>query len=199
MKEKEDDSTWLVSELKEECVESLDDNEANTLFYIAGCLGRSVARLRKCDSCKSCLTETGDISLSELDEVVEADKRRRLLNLANRGGLAKPSEFTMSVCIFGYLYFKQIFDSSDLVSKILQCKAQAATFSSAVQEILQSDSSLSSLANFVCESGHNSLCILLTKLFNCLSKNVISRLNTNQRITMESKKLRKLQSLPSCK
>lgn len=199
MKEKEEDPTWLLKELREENIDCLDDHETNVIFYIAGCLGRSVARLRKCDACKSCLTEIGDISPFELQEIVEEDRRCRLLNLANRGGLAKPSEYSMIVCSFGYIYFKQIFDNPDLVSKMLQHTSHASTFSSAVLQMLQSDSSFSWLTNFVCGSGHDPLHTLLTKLFNCLSKNVVIHLNANQKITADAKKLRKLQSLPSNK
>lgn len=192
--------SWLVDQLHEEQPENMTRDEANVVYYIAGCLGRSIARQKKCSECKICLTET-PLDAASMPDIPEEHTRSRLLQLVNRGGLAAPSEYSMSVCIFGFLYFKQIFDSPQLAKQMFQRKAHAELFSSAVLHILQEDPSLCALTTFSCERGHSPFVIILKKLFNCLSKNVLSRLHRCPPVTLasDSRKLRKIQSCSTAK
>lgn len=190
-----EDVSWLVDQLHEEQPENMTHDDANVVYYVAGCIGRSVSRLRKCFECKTCLTETAFDPTSESGS--DNSTRSRLLHLANRGGLAAPSEYTMSVCIFGFLYFKQIFDTPDLARQMFQRKTHADIFTSAVLYFLQKDSSLRVLTAFTCMNGHICFELIMRKLFNCLSKNILARLNTTPHITPASD-LRKLRKLQSC-
>jgi len=168
-------------------------DEANVVYYVAGCIGRSVSRLRKCFDCKTSLTENAINTSSESSITDES----RLLHIVNRGGLAAPSEYAMSVCIFGFLYFKQIFDTPDLTRQVFQSKAHADLCTSAVICFLRKDASLRALTMFECAKGHISAELILRKLFNCLSKNIINRLHQTPHVVPASD-TRKLKKLKSC-
>lgn len=189
-----EDVSWLVDQLHEEHPETMSMDEANVVYYVAGCLGRSVARQKKCSDCKTCLTDIAlDTSVTEINDECT---RSRLLQLANRGGLAAPSEYSMTVCIFGFLYFKQIFDSPELSKHMFKQTAHAQLFSSAVTSMLQKSPSFCFITTYSCEKGHFPFEIILKKMFNCLSKNVLSRLHRSPQVPLasDSRKLRKMQS-----
>lgn len=186
-----EDVSWLVDQMQEEQAENMTHDEANMVYYIAGCIGRSISRQRKCIECKTCL----------IDPSLDNCTRSRLLHLANRGGLAAPSEYSMTVCIYGFLHFKQIFDSPNLATQMFQKKAHAELFSSAILCSFQKNSSLCALTTFACKEGHLSFQMILRKLFNCLSKNIVTRLQKSPPVAFasDSRKLKKLKSCSTSK
>lgn len=59
-----DDVLWLSSFLTipEQC--NLDDTDSNLVYYVAGCIGRSVGRVKKCEECHHLLLLSTDIAES---------------------------------------------------------------------------------------------------------------------------------------
>ena len=182
---------FIVESFTEESPDTLSDADANVIFYVAGCLGRAVARQRKCEACKRALIADPILS-SEIAE--DALDHARLLQIANRGGLAKPSEYTMSVCAYGFLYFRQVTDSNVLFSKRLP-SGHCRCFTLAVERFLLRDQSTAILTRFTCDSGHTVFRQIISKLFNCISGNIVTKFNSPLLPRKnDDRKLRKLQS-----
>ena len=175
------DSEWLISNLNGAGDISLDElsaTERNVLFFVAGYLGRSVCKQRKCLNCRALLLEQCDIQPSEEEHSFSSDDMRQLFDMADRGGLATPSAYTLSVCSVGYLYFSHINRDKDILRKFLKCKYQQTTFTD-VTNLAMSDHAFAYLVAMKCCSDENHLNFewLVKKLFNCFAKNLLSRLN----------------------
>ncbi len=163
------DVDFIVESFTEESPDAMSDADSNVVYYVAGSLGRAVARQKKCEACKRALI-TDPIFSSEIENVSDGD-RDRLLNLANRGGLAKPTEYTMSVCAYGFLYLRQASESNVLFSRHLPY-GHSRCFTLAVEQFLQRDQFTTLLTKYNCENGHALFRQSISELFNCISGNI---------------------------
>ena len=84
----------------------------------------------RCAECKSSLVH-GNVDVTDISiEGVEYD---RLLRLADRSGLAKPTDLCFSLCAFFYAYYDYLFSAEDLFLKLMRCKNQQQVFVSAIE------------------------------------------------------------------
>ena len=84
--------------------EGVSSEDQTIIFYVAGYIGRTVSHQRKCTSCQELLIfNTTDALELNVDESIKGDEDvRTLLEMANRGGLAKPTELTFTICVVIY-------------------------------------------------------------------------------------------------
>ena len=83
-------------------IDNMDVVEQSTVYYVAGYVGRSISRRNKCRDCKSLLVESDENDAALLDD------KHLILNDLNRGGLSLPSDFCYTVCLFSYLFYRQL-------------------------------------------------------------------------------------------
>ena len=79
---------------------SIDNDTMGIVYYVSGCIGRSVSRCNRCSSCKDALVEDRDIDVEDVADY--KDGRDCLLQLVDRGGLAAPTQLCLSLCILAY-------------------------------------------------------------------------------------------------
>jgi len=167
-------------EVSENDIESLPSSTLSVLYYVAGYIGRSISRRRKCDACKETLVSNCDISLSE-------SPQSELLQYISRGGLSAPSDACFALCCQAYLLLCQL-DIEDKRKKLLKSENQRETFvKCALLTYTANDHSM-------CSCGHRNLKLLLITMFNCFSKNLKRQLTSDQGLKGNERKLRKLQS-----
>ena len=100
---------------------------------------------------------------------------RQLLELADRGGLATPTEFTYFICSFAYMIFNHIVANCDLKRKFLSCEDHNAVFIKTVTVLIgtkYSDTGINSFISITCDKNHIVFGRILQKLFHCFIKNV---------------------------
>ena len=112
------DIEWLASQLSipEEC--DLTAINSDLVYYVAGSIGRSVGRVKKCTNCNTLLVDRHIDTMVELmcDEECAAtrhclhtvEEKDGLLDLVNRGGLAHPTDYCYVVCKTIFLLYTDI-------------------------------------------------------------------------------------------
>ena len=173
----------LINELHEVCsIEEASREEQNIVFYVAGFIGRSISRRNHCDNCKNILLTDDQVQINidhsdfEPTNLSDSD-RRTLFDMANRGGLSSPSEYCFHICLVGFLYFSQIFNSDSLTKKFLACHEHEKIFVEALSLKMASSNSCFTITDPVCASGHNFRRQMFVKLYHCFIKNFLRRVN----------------------
>ena len=101
----------------------LKSTDSNLVYYVAGCLGRSVGRVRKCEDCHSLLLLPKDNCECDIEVVPHCSEYTNLLEEINRGGLRRPTEYCFAVCCVIFICYKQIVDNFKLHRKFI-CKCE---------------------------------------------------------------------------
>ena len=142
-----DACAWLVDELSVVADISLDElaeGERIVLFFVADCLGRSICKQRQCSDCKTLLISNHEIQPSLESHLELNDDMRRLFDMADRGGLAVPSEYTLSVCSVAFVYFTRINSDNERSQKFFKCKQQQLLFVDVVKKLSSEKQSIRS-------------------------------------------------------
>ena len=113
----------------------MHDIDTNVVYYVAGYIGCGVSRQLRCSNCKSCLVAN---ALSEEPDAVDlVDSKRTLLDMADRGGLAAPTEVAFSVCAIGYLCYYVLREHAILMKRLLLQINHRALYVVAVTKVVQ--------------------------------------------------------------
>ena len=151
-------------------IDNMDVVEQSTVYYVAGYVGRSISRRNKCRDCKSLLVESDENDAALLDD------KHLILNDLNRGGLSLPSDFCYTVCLFSYLFYRQL-EETNRRKSFLCSRNQRNTFLSNVLKKLPSILGIKIAFNKRCGSGHVLLNVIITCIFNCFAKNLKRHMN----------------------
>lgn len=198
------DVSYITDEL--ECISSVDQvsvDDQNVIYYVSGFCGRSVSLQKKCSACRSLLLDNGKHLPLNIDEDLKVrEEFSTLLQMADRGGLAKPSDYTFSISLLMYQYYSQVVSNPDLRQKFLSSDNHFRVFISIMQHMFKKCNVSSTLSSVTCSDGHTVFQFIASSLFNCFIKNLIKTLNTSQmattadsRVTVTRKKLCKLQTM----
>lgn len=173
-------------------MESLDVSDKNVIYFVAGYIGRSISRQRKCDDCKSLLV----LKNSRDDHDIDVDKEE-LLQMASRGGLSSPTELNFMICCICYLCFTFVDNDNDLRNTFLKSDSHRSYFVAAVRAHCEQTEAVKSLLAVKCHKGHAAFSAICTKIFNCFCKNLLKRLNDGHGSMDQSKTNRKIRKLQS--
>jgi hypothetical protein len=160
----------------------LHDGEEGVVYYIAGYISRSIMKRTKCEDCFELLIkslEPPEIDFGTEDAAARSGKED-FLNSIDRGGLVTPSELVYIVCVHAIQLKEELFDSGELQKRFLSSANPRAIFASILNEKITSYAECEELLNQKCNASHKFLTfvpVIASKLFNCLSKNFISKLN----------------------
>ena len=83
------DYLWLTEFLFSIALDDIDQNDSLVAYFVAGCIGRSIARRKRCTLCKETLITCGEFS--SLKDCLPAD-HQNLFEMTDRGNLSTPSE-----------------------------------------------------------------------------------------------------------
>ena len=149
------------------------------------------------------LREAGNVTSVKptvIDDSVDHDSQdlnqscTELFDLLPRGGLARPSVLNFSICSIVYDYFQQVCDEKMVCAEFLKKGRHRSLF---VESVTRNTSSVNPvLTEAQCENNHSCCMLLVKKLFNLFSRNVLKRLNDDCLNTgcSSDRKIRKLQS-----
>ncbi len=168
-------------------------------FYVAGALARAEVRGKTCQCPGILLEEDSELPAvgsppSYLDPSV-----RLFLDQVNRGGLLRPSQLALSICLKGWQVFHQIDRSPPLRQQFLKCALPKRCFSRIVSLSLLQDDELGQeifSPENQCSSGHQTMENIVTRFFNCLAKNLVSSLSNDKTTASHSRK-RKIRKVTS--
>jgi hypothetical protein len=147
------------------------DNDLSIVYYASGAVARSVVRSTKCGHCKEELVS--DDSYMEHDSTLH--KASEYLDSVNRGGLSKPTEYTLALSVICWRVFEELKASPTLSKQLLGSKCQRSLFLKIVDRLpdnQQYDCQQLMLDNY-CVKGHDIKKLIVHRMFNCFAKNLV--------------------------
>ena len=154
-------------------------NDANIIYYVSGAIARSVVRSVKCDSCKEMLISPDALEPLEVDESLDYSAAT-FLDSVNRGGLARPSEYTFMLCVHCWRIFEEIRMNAQLKTTFLGAACQRSLFAKVVDR-LSGDQLYGQVPvgdNF-CFKGYDLNALIVYRFFNCVAKNLVKDLTNH--------------------
>ena len=107
------DTFWLFEFF---CSISIDDDvllsESVVIYCVSGYIARTITRRRKCSSCKNLLIDSSDAP--NIQSAIP-DEHRELLQMAIRGGLSSPSQYTFAVATLGAEFYRAMMNGPPTV------------------------------------------------------------------------------------
>ena len=192
---------WLTEHLLVVAVYGLEDlaeNDANLAFYVSGYIARSITRRRKCSSCKSMLMKNEDAPSLP---VCDSEDHSKLFEMADRGGLAVPSEYCFAVTTLAVQCYTAILADEAAKTKMMTVANQRSVFVTSVKRLVAESSHYCGMLHNKCLRDHCNFELILQIVFNCFAKNELKRLNAprTKAPDMMARKVRKLTSGSSTK
>ena len=164
---------------------TLSDNELQVVFYVSGYCGHRIKMSVTCDECVSCF----------VDEYVlpVVDVPTDFFNYINRGRLKAPTPRLFNFLCKVYTLFC-LLKSSNKFDEFLRLRSPVNCFVSLVEERFFNDSYICKQYSCIHDLYvHWRRCV--RTFFNCLSRNLVRNLQTQQNLTAcSSKKIHKLRS-----
>ena len=169
--------------------------DANITFFVCGYVDRNVSRRRKCSFCKEMLVK-GHEPTPIYDFLQE--EYTHLLDIADRGGLSKPSEFCYTVTALAVQYYSALTDNDHARIRFLTLSKQREAFIFVLKKALPFQN-CSFLLQQQCSAGHFNFTAIIESAFYCFAKTELKRVNDSKKTILEERKKnsRKLQKLPS--
>lgn len=109
------------------------------------------------------------------------------LETINRGGLARPTDYTFMVAVNCWRVFEAIRASSDLKNQLLQATNQKSVFCKTIDRVTVDQLCDPVLVrDNMCVKGHDLKYLLVSRFFNCVAKNLAKDLtNKEQRSSLK--------------
>lgn len=173
-------------------------NDANVIFYVSGAIARSAARATKCDSCRQLLINADDeLEPLEMDATLDYSSTA-FLNSVNRGGLARPTDYTFLLCVHCWRVFEDIRASTELKKQFLGAGCHRALFYKVIDRLTTSEMyGQEVVGDNYCTAGHDLKLLLVNRFFNCVAQNLVKELTRkadDHGPQSRSRKIAKLQS-----
>ena len=173
----------------------LTSADANIIYYVTGALVRSTLNRFSCDDCSRMLLDQsdGDNTLPILNEEgLICKDAREFVREVNRGGLLKPSANAFVTALKCWLVYLTIFSHSDLKTAFLSSFNHRAFFIGIVMYLLQNEVNNISLDCYKCKFDHNFIVDLISRCFNCMTKNLVRDFTNSHHKQANARKLNKL-------
>ena len=136
-------------------------------------------RSMKCEWCKKELISDDPFeSDSEVDATLQT--ATDFLDMVNRGGLSKPSNYTFALSVVCWRVFEEIKASPSLSKLLFKSSSQRSLFLKIVDRLpdnIYYDCQQLMLDNY-CFKGHDQKKLVVQRLFNCFAKNLVKALTT---------------------
>jgi len=119
----------------------------------------------------------------EVDESLDYIAAAAFLDSVNRGGLARPTEYTFMLCIHCWKIFEDIRMNAELRTTFLRATCQRSLFAKVVHRLSGDQLMYGQMQvgdNF-CVKGHDLKAVIVHRFFNCVAKNLVKDL-TNRAI-----------------
>ena len=141
----------------------------------------------------------GELEHIQLDEELDY-QANTFFNMINRGGLARPPDFTFMLTIHCWRVYEEIKSSKEIMGSFLKIQCQRTLFSKIMERAVSHVSlDIMFACPSMCTKGHDLRDLLVRKFFNCLAKNLVKDLSAeaNMNSKGQSSKQRKIAKLSS--
>ena len=171
-------------------------NDSTIIYYVSGAVARSIVRCNKCDHCREALVTDDELPPIEFDQSMSYNVTTFFDNI-NRGGLTRPSEYTFMTAVQCWRVFSMIKSSASLTSQFLSATEHRSLFSGIVDRAVSNDE-IPLVEDNYCFNGHDIKAMIVSRLFNCLAKNLVHELsNSATQQAEEMSRKRKIAKLSS--
>ena len=107
----------------------------------------------------------------------EGDRFKSLLELADRGRLAVPTDYCFVICLMATQTYEKIVSNDATKKKFMAQKNHRGVFVKALRTLAQSSEIYNGAISQTCSKMHNNFSLILQTAFNCSAKNELKRLN----------------------
>ena len=157
-------------------------------------------RSTRCEHCKDCLITSDQLEPIDLDASLDYSAAT-FLEHVNRGGLARPTDFTFLLAVHCWRVFEEIRSRKDLLEQLLRASSQRVLFCKLMERVscLQTYGHMPIDGN-ICVAGHDLNLLIAQRFFNCVAKNLVKDLTIQANIHTDSsagKRKRKCMKLSS--
>ena len=114
-------------------------SESVVIYFVSGYIARTIAQRRKCSSCKNLVIDSSDAP--DIQSTIP-DEHRELFEMANRGGLSSPSEYTFAVATLGAKFYRAMMNGPPTVMKEFHKRKNHQVFVDSVHETVRSNDML---------------------------------------------------------
>ncbi len=190
-------------------VSGIPEEDANIVFYVAGCFARSLCKEQKCQECVVLLKKGDDTPTLASEKSLTPEMQeesQKFLEQVNRGGLCYPSDLVFVTCLHVWKYYHDIQRQKEAFEYFFSTRESQQVFLESFLITCKEKEELSALMNQKCANDHQfgkHFKRLVLKMFNTFSKNMCSEKNsaihlgkkrTNCAQGSDAKKIKKLQS-----
>ena len=190
-------------------INEIAEEDANIVFYVAGCFARSLCKEQKCQGCVILLKKGEEMPTLAPEEYLTAamqEQSTKFLEQVNRGGLCYPSDLVFVTCLHVWKYYHDIQNQKDAFEYLLATGETQQVFLESFLIACKDKEELSVLINQKCGNNHDfgkHFRRLVVKMFNTFAKNMCSEKNSAIHSSKkracgsqgsDSKKIKKLQS-----
>ena len=196
----DNDHRWLYEYLSSLEDNKLPETDGAVSYFVAGYIGCSIYRRRKCEDCKKMLLSSDNVP--ETPDGIPKEYKT-ILEMANRGGLSEPTEYCLLVTARTVQLYTAIVSYDVAMENLMRCNNQRSVFVQAVQEVFKSSPMLMGYLQAECAQNHANFHYIVQIAFNCFARNELKRLNgrpvAGDMPGKNLRKIRKLTSKSSCK
>ena len=159
--------------------------DANIVFYVAGCYARSLSKEQKCQSCVQLLKKRDDVPDIIFDTETGSQhfaEKQQFLEQVNRGGLCYPSDLTYVTCLHAWNFYHDIQKQQDAFEYLVCSTGPKIMFTQSFIILCSQVSETQNILSQTCENGHCFAKLferLVIKMFNTFAKNLCSEKNSN--------------------
>ena len=171
---------------------SAEVEDRNAMFYIAGCLGRSIAKKTDCEDCKKKLLSKE--LLPDVEEDIPSSDVAEFLQQVTRGGLVAPSENFYNLCMQTWSFFSILMQEESIGQIVIAAQNPREVFVRAFF-LSRDEEDFDDVSNLTCEKDHpkpDVLTLVARRSFNFYAKNMATEANSS----IHSKKKRQSKAKP---
>ena len=170
-----------ISEYEFQNLHLISDEDKATMKYTAGYIARSLAKGSKCEDCKIFFKAIEPDQSPEIPDEDEkpSDNSDEYLDIANRGGLTKPSDVVFMACVHAWALYVTVSENGEAFDLLMQSSNPRSVFTHCYLEKMQLPK-CSGLYNSSCRSGCKfvlNLKKIAMATFNLKARNYIARKN----------------------
>ena len=112
-----------ISEYEFQNLDLISDDDKATMKYTPGRIARSLAEGSKCKDCKSFFK-----FIQPDDDEKPSDITDEYLDIANRGGLTKPSDVVFMACVHAWALYVTISENGEAFNLLMQSTNPRSVF-----------------------------------------------------------------------
>ncbi len=165
-------------------INGIAEEDANIVFYVAGCFARSLCKEQKCQGCVLLLKKGEEMPNLAPEESLTAamqEQSKKFLEQVNRGGLCYPSDLVFVTCLHVWKYYHDIQNQKEAFECLFSTRESQQVFLESFLIACKDKEELCVLMSQKCGNNHDfgkHFRRLVVKMFNTFAKNMCTEKNS---------------------